>query len=389
MSYINEIPIANKLLNPDGSITTLDGTTLYPADEQRAVLWEQAAYIPNKALNPDGSITVLPSARTVVTVFDTVAQLLAAPGYEGQLASAKDTDHLYLFEGGSWVDEGVSSPDTVARQAAAQAQATASAAQATANAALSTANTANIASGQALTQANAADAAAISAGTVADNANATAGQANTTASNAISIAHDADTKSNTAISNATTALSNSTNAVNTANAAAAAVTQAAKVLFKQNANVTLASLSTGNVATTLISDAGAVGSRTLPANSLQSGDIIRITQKSYITNPDSSSPTLRVLFGGNVLASTSSGLPQNITAAYAELILDIQVRTATTAKVIGRTLIIGNSVSSRTLGGAADVSINTGVSNLVDITYQWDSNTGKSITTIETVIEKL
>ncbi len=71
--------------------------------------------------------------RTRIQTFNTVAQLLASTGYEGQLASAKDTDHLYLFEGGGWVDTGVNAPDVVARQVAAQAQITADAAQIAAN----------------------------------------------------------------------------------------------------------------------------------------------------------------------------------------------------------------------------------------------------------------
>lgn len=53
-------PIPNKYLQPDGSITTLDGTRVAPADPTRAQQYLQSDPIVNKCVNPDGTIGTLP-----------------------------------------------------------------------------------------------------------------------------------------------------------------------------------------------------------------------------------------------------------------------------------------------------------------------------------------
>lgn len=60
MGYETMSPLVNKLLNPDGSITDLDGNELYPPDVERAAEWERRVPIANKVLNANGSITGLP-----------------------------------------------------------------------------------------------------------------------------------------------------------------------------------------------------------------------------------------------------------------------------------------------------------------------------------------
>jgi hypothetical protein len=60
MDYDNFAPFANKVLQPDGSITDLSGNPLYPPDPELAEQWEKSAPLANKMLNSDGSITGLP-----------------------------------------------------------------------------------------------------------------------------------------------------------------------------------------------------------------------------------------------------------------------------------------------------------------------------------------
>jgi len=61
--YLQSDPIPHKYLQPDGSITSGDGTVIYPATAEGAQRWLQADPIPNKWLNPDGSISSLPTTN--------------------------------------------------------------------------------------------------------------------------------------------------------------------------------------------------------------------------------------------------------------------------------------------------------------------------------------
>ena len=57
--YESYSPSINGLLNPDGSITTLDGTVVSPASEEGAQRYRQSAPQVNKFINPDGSLNTL------------------------------------------------------------------------------------------------------------------------------------------------------------------------------------------------------------------------------------------------------------------------------------------------------------------------------------------
>jgi hypothetical protein len=59
--YDSYSPLANKLLNPDGSITTFDGTVVTPADETRSRDYLSRTPLANKVVNPDGTITLITS----------------------------------------------------------------------------------------------------------------------------------------------------------------------------------------------------------------------------------------------------------------------------------------------------------------------------------------
>lgn len=57
MNYQNADPQPDKYLQPDGSITTSDGTQVSPPSAAGAMRYQQADPIVNKYLQPDGSIT--------------------------------------------------------------------------------------------------------------------------------------------------------------------------------------------------------------------------------------------------------------------------------------------------------------------------------------------
>jgi hypothetical protein len=54
-------PLANTVLNPDGSVRTLDGTLVAEPSAEGAEEYTRRAPLANTMLNPDGSITELPS----------------------------------------------------------------------------------------------------------------------------------------------------------------------------------------------------------------------------------------------------------------------------------------------------------------------------------------
>jgi hypothetical protein len=58
--YESFMPYPDKWLQPDGSITTRDGTVIVGANESGAAMYDSFAPLPNKSLNPDGTIGTLP-----------------------------------------------------------------------------------------------------------------------------------------------------------------------------------------------------------------------------------------------------------------------------------------------------------------------------------------
>ena len=58
MSYSSEPATPNKYLNPDGSITTRDGTVVASANAAGVVAYQQASCVADTVLNPDGTITI-------------------------------------------------------------------------------------------------------------------------------------------------------------------------------------------------------------------------------------------------------------------------------------------------------------------------------------------
>jgi len=57
MSSENMAPIIDKILRADGSVTTMAGVILLPADPNRVIEFQSRAANADKFLHPDGSIT--------------------------------------------------------------------------------------------------------------------------------------------------------------------------------------------------------------------------------------------------------------------------------------------------------------------------------------------
>lgn len=81
-AYQQASPVADKLLEPDGSIVTRSGTVIAGPDPQRAQAYLQASPIADKLLAPDGSITtglgiVVPQGYAIP--FVSVTQKLNVP----------------------------------------------------------------------------------------------------------------------------------------------------------------------------------------------------------------------------------------------------------------------------------------------------------------------
>lgn len=92
-TYNSMSPQANKLLNPDGSITTMSGTLVSPANAEGVRLYNSMFPQANKMINPDGSITVIHSGEPVII---TAADVVYTKNGQTNVEGALDT----LFNGG-------------------------------------------------------------------------------------------------------------------------------------------------------------------------------------------------------------------------------------------------------------------------------------------------
>jgi len=137
-------------------------------------------------------------------------------------------------------------------------------------------------------------------------------------------------------------------------------------------------LSNSAVETSMFNDTGARGSRTIPADTLKVGDIIKI--KSYgllgsTGNPDS---TLKVKMNaveilGNTMAITTAtqGLHFDLEAFF-------EIRSiGATGKISGFVKTFFKALDSITAGlfrviqTSGDVTINTTIDQIIDVTYKW------------------
>jgi hypothetical protein len=99
-------PLANKVLNPDGSETTFAGEPVSPASAFGAEQYRSMAPIANKVLNPDGSVVrfedVIPAdqPKEPEIIF---SEYSAFPeqGEANKLYIAEERDSIYRWDAGS------------------------------------------------------------------------------------------------------------------------------------------------------------------------------------------------------------------------------------------------------------------------------------------------
>jgi hypothetical protein len=113
MNYDNASPIPNKWLQPDGSITTFDGTIVIQAANQPGVNYYNAqSPIPNKTLNPNNSVTTFPQAGAGVTTPagpQGAVQFNDTGGFNGTGALTADASGNLKMAGGTLTLSGASS----------------------------------------------------------------------------------------------------------------------------------------------------------------------------------------------------------------------------------------------------------------------------------------
>lgn len=123
-----------------------------------------------------------------------------------------------------------------------------------------------------------------------------------------------------------------------------------------------------------------VGTNLILANTLKAGDIISIKAKGVISTASSApTTTLKVKFGATDLISNSGTLTGSWNAIYFELNAEITIQSiGATGKAIigGNTLfkdatIISAGVQRALIG--SEVTIDTTINNLLDMTYTWSA----------------
>lgn len=127
--------------------------------------------------------------------------------------------------------------------------------------------------------------------------------------------------------------------------------------------------------TSFFNDSLATGSRTIPANTLQNGDVIRITTRSIFNSVGNPTNTIRIIFGADTIIYSSVTLSAGSTTTYAEINCDMNVCKRSGKYYmhgLGRTILVGGQ--QRTLatdftgeGKEIDITVN----NEINVTYQW------------------
>jgi len=153
------------------------------------------------------------------------------------------------------------------------------------------------------------------------------------------------------------------------------ITEGYKFIYAQIANKIL---SNSDIETSMFNDTGARGSRTIPANTLKVGDIIKI--KSYGILGDTGTPTATLKFKMNAVELLSSiitltNLGQNI---YYDLEGYFTIREigatgkiAGAAKTFFKDITVASAGLFRVLQGATDITIDTTIDQIIDVTYKW------------------
>lgn len=154
-------------------------------------------------------------------------------------------------------------------------------------------------------------------------------------------------------------------------------------------------LSNSTTETSMFNDTGARGSRTIPANTLKVGDIIKIKSYGLLGSTGTPDSTLKVKMNAVELA----GNTMTMTTASQGLHFDLEsffvIRAiGTTGKITGYTKTFFKVLNSITAGlfrvmqTAGDVTINTTIDQTIDVTYKWSAASAlNNVTSINFTIE--
>jgi hypothetical protein len=136
-----------------------------------------------------------------------------------------------------------------------------------------------------------------------------------------------------------------------------------------------------------------VGSLIIPANRLIAGTKIKIKARGYVSTDKNQTTTIRAKLGAvTVFTSSTSLLPNDLVNNYFELEFDMVVRTTGVSGTIigeGRTLTAPLSgvgtPSIRQMTMTATATVNTTISNILDLTYQWTSALAANSLTVQMI----
>ena len=133
--------------------------------------------------------------------------------------------------------------------------------------------------------------------------------------------------------------------------------------------------------TSHFNDTGAIGSRTIPANTLRKGSLIRIHLLSDLTNLSTPTNVLKLKIGSTTIITSSNQLSVN-TNSLAELYVELLVTTGGASgkvAVQGFTKVVGGTNPQRALMVTTPTDLNTTVANTLDITYAWGTANAANI----------
>jgi len=132
------------------------------------------------------------------------------------------------------------------------------------------------------------------------------------------------------------------------------------------------------VETSFFDDANAIGTRTMPSELLTAGKVFRINTKADFTSTGNPTNIIRIKAGDSTLVTSTATLAAH-TNTIADITVEITIITtgvSGTCNVMGATMLVGGAQRSFI---AIGVGINTTVDNLLDITYQWGTESAGNI----------
>ncbi len=143
-----------------------------------------------------------------------------------------------------------------------------------------------------------------------------------------------------------------------------------RLAFIQTATKSIANTTTE---TSHFNDSRAIGSRTIPANTLRKGSVIRVHLMSDLTNLSNPTNVIKIKIGSTTIITSSAKLGVN-TNSLKELYLELLVTTAgASGKILaqGFTKVVGGTNPLRALMLTTPTDFDTTKANTLDITYTW------------------